>query len=300
MKSIFKATFSILMLFIFSSMSVEAAGKIAITIDDLPCVGPRTRSPAKNIEMMVESFKRHKVVPTGFVCGDRGNYDAVKVWHDAGFSLGNHTFSHPHLSKMKTEDYIQNIEKNEQVYFEKLGVKIAGTYFRYPFLDHGNSQEKVDAMEAFFKRTGYKIAHVSLDTADYLFATEVAKAADKNEIQKMYLEHLSQCAQHFASVSSDLFKREIPLIMLLHANELNAEMMDDILKMFQNKGWEFISLDEAMKDSVYSEYYYRVPMPVCPGDRNLLNQFALKSGLQIKDISGDRYFNDYWKKRIEK
>ena len=46
---------------------------------------------------------------------------------------------------------------------------LRGGYFRYPYLDHGHTQAKVDAMVRFLAAGRYKLAPVSLDTVDYKF-----------------------------------------------------------------------------------------------------------------------------------
>jgi len=41
--------------------------------------------------------------------------------------------------------------------------------------------------------------------------------------------------------------------LLAHANLLNADYMDELLKMYYGKGYKFISIDEALKDKCYHE-----------------------------------------------
>ncbi len=276
------------------------AGTIAVTIDDLPCVGPRTRSVKENIERLVRHLAKAQVVPTGCVCGDRDNFQAMQAWIQAGFPLGNHTYSHVGLSQMSPQAYITDIERNEKVYRENCLVELRGGFFRFPFLDHGNSEEKVQALESFFKRAPYRIAHVSLDTIDYRFALEYAKPKQQKMIHTMYINHVEECANHFASMSLLLFQRRIPLILLIHANELNADCLGDVLTRLSQKGWLFVSLEAAMEDSVYQAYVHRPPLVRCPGDRNFLNQISLSRGITALDISGDKYFQEYWLPLIRK
>ena len=39
--------------------------------------------------------------------------------------------------------------------------------------------------------------------------------------------------------------------MLLHANRLNADMIDELLRIFETKGFRFVTLDEAQRDPAY-------------------------------------------------
>ena len=49
-----------------------------------------------------------------------------------------------------------------------------------------------------------------------------------------------------------MFQRQISQIFLIHANRLNAETLDAILSKLEDRGYEFISLVEALRDPAYS------------------------------------------------
>jgi peptidoglycan-N-acetylglucosamine deacetylase len=55
----------------------------------------------------------------------------------------------------------------------------------------------------------------------------------------------------FEAGSVALAGRVFPQILLLHANELNADLMPELLAMFRRRGYEFVTLDEALADDVY-------------------------------------------------
>jgi peptidoglycan/xylan/chitin deacetylase (PgdA/CDA1 family) len=42
--------------------------------------------------------------------------------------------------------------------------------------------------------------------------------------------------------------REPPQILLIHASQMNADMMPELLAMFRRRGYSFISLDRALAD----------------------------------------------------
>ena len=39
--------------------------------------------------------------------------------------------------------------------------------------------------------------------------------------------------------------------MLLHANPLNADALDEILRLFEERGYRFVTLAEAQSDAAY-------------------------------------------------
>jgi hypothetical protein len=57
---------------------------------------------------------------------------------------------------------------------------------------------------------------------------------------------------YFERQSMELFGREVPQILLLHANALNADCLPALLAQLKNRGYAFISLEEALKDPAYA------------------------------------------------
>jgi hypothetical protein len=49
----------------------------------------------------------------------------------------------------------------------------------------------------------------------------------------------------------DIFGREIRHILMVHANRLNADAFRDVAAMMKARGYNFISIDEALQDPVY-------------------------------------------------
>ena len=48
-----------------------------------------------------------------------------------------------------------------------------------------------------------------------------------------------------------MFGRPVRHVLLLHANELNADNFDALVKVMTDRGYRFITLEEALTDSVY-------------------------------------------------
>jgi hypothetical protein len=50
----------------------------------------------------------------------------------------------------------------------------------------------------------------------------------------------------------ELFGRPIPHVLVLHANSLNADHFGELAAMLRQRGYRFISLDDALKDPAYA------------------------------------------------
>jgi len=72
--------------------------------------------------------------------------------------------------------------------------------------------------------------------------------------------------------------REIAQTLLIHASQLNADAMPDLLAMMRARGYEFVSLETALKDPAYSlpdEYYGK-------GGFSWLHRWSKTKGLPAK------------------
>jgi hypothetical protein len=52
-------------------------------------------------------------------------------------------------------------------------------------------------------------------------------------------------------LSQELFGRQIKHIFLIHANELNADYLDDVVKAIKSFGYQFTTLEDALTDEAY-------------------------------------------------
>ena len=97
------------------SACVSPAGpqpQIAITIDDLPVHGPYPagETPIDVTHKVISALKADGVEAYGFVNGswtekDASTAEVLRAWKDAGLPLGNHGWSHRHLSEMSGPEF---------------------------------------------------------------------------------------------------------------------------------------------------------------------------------------------------
>ena len=247
--------------------AVAAQNKtIALTIDDLPLNGPSTE--LKRLQKMTEKFlevtKKNQLPLVGFVNEGQlyvpNETDAriavLKMWSDAGIELGNHTFSHIGFENASLAAYEDDFIRGETVINLLLKPKKA-RYFRHPFLQMGKTREIEDAFEKFIGERGYKSVPVTIDPMDWMFLAAYAKALKEKDkaLQKRvsadYLKFAGLRIDAAERVADGLFKRQIKHILLIHANELTADTFEDLIKIFRDKGYRFITVEEALQDSIY-------------------------------------------------
>jgi peptidoglycan/xylan/chitin deacetylase (PgdA/CDA1 family) len=242
--------------------------RVAVTIDDGPVVGARNElADFQRISAgLIESFRSENVPVTIFInerqLNVHGQRDAraevVVQWLDAGFELGNHTYSHPSLNRVPLWQFQDDVVRGEVVMralLEERGRKLL--WFRYPFLHSGTSAEVHQGIMDFLEQRNYRVAPVTVDYADFSFAgpyTRVLRAGDHEtaaKIKEAYLNQVDAGFEHAENLSKEIFGYEVAQILLIHCNELNSVSLRESIGRIRNRGYSFITLEEAMRDPAY-------------------------------------------------
>jgi len=258
---------------IAASVSSRAATQpdrqVAITIDALPA-GSNSISAATISEMtskLLGTLRDQKVPVVGFVNERKlyklGEVDerikALRMWLDYGFELGNHTFSHMSLNQAGLKAWEDDVVQGESVtrlLLAEHNMKLR--YFRHPYLDTGRDLETRRDAEAFLTARGYRIAPVTLDAWDWMYAGvyEDAKqrgdSALQQELVSSYLSYSDQVFAYYEQLSKQTIGYEPKQILLLHANQLEADHIGELIELLRKRGYRFITLGDALSDPAYS------------------------------------------------
>ena len=241
-----------------------AAQQIAFTWDDLPVHGalPPGETRAGIGQKLIAAMKDAKLPPIyGFVNGvgtenEPASPAMLKEWRDAGFPLGNHTWSHMNLSQHSLEDWEADALKNEPLLKSEMG-DADWHWLRYPYLAEGDTPEKTAAARKFLAEHGYRIAGVTMSFGDYLYNEPYVRCAEKNDtaameqVETAYLAAADATADYSRAMSKALYGHDIPYVLLMHVGALDARMLPRLLKLYRDKGFTFVSMEEAEKDPFY-------------------------------------------------
>jgi peptidoglycan/xylan/chitin deacetylase (PgdA/CDA1 family) len=248
---------------------------VAVTFDDLPAtragvVANDVASLEKLTGKLMSAVRKHNVPAVGFVNegglfvegagpGDiDGRTGLLRMWLDAGLELGNHTYSHRDLNTMPLDQFQADVLRGETVtrgLLKQKGQRLR--YFRHPFLHVGSDLKVRRAFEVFLSNHGYTVAPVTIDNDEFVYAAAYANALRSGNtplatrIADDYLRYMDQVFTFFEDVSKRVTGREIPHILLLHANNLNADRFDALAEALRKRGYKFVSVAEALEDPVY-------------------------------------------------
>lgn len=219
---------------------------IVLTIDDLPFVG---ESKNFHLNMIINALKSNQVQATGFVIAkdlSPSNFLTLHKFRDAGLSLGNHTLSHKNLSKVPAKTFIEEIDAADKILDPLLTTP---KFFRYPYLAMSSGAKK-DKVLKFLQEKKYQIAYITIDSKDFTFNQLLMAVPQEQRFN--FLKVLKPCYLAFiwqqtlkAKKQSELYKSNKAQILLIHANLLNAYVLPDIINMYKENGFNFISLEET-------------------------------------------------------
>ncbi|MCC7506869.1 MAG: polysaccharide deacetylase family protein [Saprospiraceae bacterium] len=260
------------LLFLFLTLGLSAQKQVCFTIDDLPVVPYRHAGEAfeakltnKLLGHLVEEnipatgfVNEGKLFPNGSERLDTARYKLLRRWLEAGMDLGNHTYGHLDYNNVSTGLYFTHITQGERLTRPLTGeFGKSLRYFRHPYLHTGPRQGKADSLRAFLQERNYLEAPVTIDNEEYLyaFAYDSAMAARDTALMRTigeaYVVYMEHSLHYYEQQSQKLFGRNIRHILLLHANALNADYLDELAAMYRRNGYDFITLDEALQDEAY-------------------------------------------------
>jgi peptidoglycan/xylan/chitin deacetylase (PgdA/CDA1 family) len=266
------------------------AQQIAFTWDDVPSHGPL---PLGDIRLgishkIVEAMQTAHLPPAyGFVNGaalDREPASAPVLadWRDAGFPLGNHAWSHMSLNTASLEEWEADVLKNEAV-LEKYAAGSDWHWMRYPFLAEGETPEKRMAARQFLAAHHYRIAAVTMSFGDYMWNEPYARCvANKDteaieQLETSYLDAAAADADFRRHMAKALFGHDIPYVLLMHVGAFDARMLPHLIGVYQNKGFGFVTLEDAEKDPFYASSLD----PSMPAGPDLLEAAMQARGLPL-------------------
>ena len=219
-------------------------------------------SPTERNRAILATLDRAKLKAALFVCGMRvdspDGMELLQSWDRAGHTLGNHTYRHTffHDDEVTVAAYIDDILNGQEVLesfprFERL--------FRFPALKEGDTLEKRDRIRSFLAERGYRVGHVTIDLSDWYIERrlqqrlETNPGADTAPFRDFYLDHLWERARFYDDLAVKVVGRPIQHTLLIHHNLLNALFLEDVLRMFEDRGWSWIDADAAFEDEIFAE-----------------------------------------------
>jgi peptidoglycan/xylan/chitin deacetylase (PgdA/CDA1 family) len=242
---------------------------IALTFDDLPGSGIPARDRCDAVALarwnlrLLAGLREHHAPAIGFVnsgraCVQRELPSILELWLRDHHELGNHTAHHIDAHAVSVDAFERDVIEGEtplRALLEQHGQRL--TWFRYPMLHTGLTVPVRDEIATFLTKRGYRNAVVTMDSDEYLYNNAYAAAIDAGDIARQkriasaYLQFMESIVSFYETRTVEVLGRSIPHVLLLHMSALNADRIDELLRIFERRGYRFITIDEAMRDPAY-------------------------------------------------
>jgi len=239
---------------------------IAVTVDDLPSHGALPPGVTRTgiVAAHVGAFKAHGVpeafgfVNAGKLAREPGAAAALDAWRAAGHPLGNHGHDHMALSKTASLAAWQaDVTGGEPA----IAARMAGQdwhWFRYPFLDGGDTPALRGDAQAWLAQRGYRIAAVSVSFDDWAYTEAYARCASQRNdtaiaaMKAHYLRKVDDAIARMLSTSRQVYGRVIPQVLLTHAGAWSAATLPAVLDRLDAAGARYVTLAQAQADPAYA------------------------------------------------
>ena len=130
-------------------------------------------------------------------------------------------------------------------------------YFRHPYTHTGKTREIRDSFESFLSQRGYRVAPFTVENSDWVFEVAYVKALNSGDdalaarVRSAYLDYNEAMFGYYEQRSRELLGYEVRQILIIHANEINAATLGEMLARLRSRGYSFVSLEEALEDPAY-------------------------------------------------
>jgi beta-lactamase regulating signal transducer with metallopeptidase domain/peptidoglycan/xylan/chitin deacetylase (PgdA/CDA1 family) len=279
----------------------QAKRRVAVTFVSLPAIhtyyNPRAE---KDTRRLLATLAADRIRAVGFVNENQlydheagGKLDEERarllgLWLDAGHELGTQTRAHSNLYKTPLAEFQQDVIRGEEVTGRLMLERGLGRprYFSYPFLNVGPNRETKEAAEAFLAARGYRIHQVTIDNSDWLYGrvyADARRAEDEATMRRVadeYIPYMERMFEYYEELSQRTLGYELPQVLMLTANSLNAHKMEALSAMMKRRGYEFVTLEEALADEAYRR---QAANYVGRGGISWLERWALEKGQPLAE-----------------
>jgi peptidoglycan/xylan/chitin deacetylase (PgdA/CDA1 family) len=260
-----------------AAKTARAKRRVAVTFVALPAVRTYyTPRADKDTRRLLATLAANQIRAVGFVnenqfyreeTGGRLDEERVRLlnlWLDAGHELGTQTRAHSNLYKTPLAEFQQDVIRGEEITGKLMSERgMRPRYFSYPYLNTGPNRETKEAAEAFLAGRGYR-------------------AEDEETMRRVadeYLPYMERMFEYYEELSRTTLGYELPQVLMLTANALNAHKMEDLVAMMKRRGYEFVTLEEALEDKAYRQKTGYIGR----GGLSWLERWALDKGQPLTD-----------------
>ncbi|MEM9417275.1 MAG: polysaccharide deacetylase family protein [Bacteroidota bacterium] len=233
--------------------------EIAISLDDAPMPSTSLFASIERTQTIIAKLRAVNSPSIGiFALGQNAQkvpqgMEQLKLYGEAGHMIANHSYSHYQLGKVSAPVFIQDIQRAHPLLGSLPNFK---PFFRFPYLCEGKNAQQRGAVLQALTTMGYQEGYVTVNNYDFAINHLVNKAVknkqvvDFEKLKQVYLTILWDCIKFYDQLALQVLGRPVKHVLLLHANDLAAYYIGDVITLIRSKGWRVIPIEEAYQDPI--------------------------------------------------
>ena len=219
-----------------------------------------TENTRENLGKLLSALKSNDIPPTvDFLTGECMDLGFQEEWLRSGNRIGSLTYRGVSPKKGSAQEFIDSLIRNEHE-LSPLWSKFERKqkYFRYPSLKLGMETQRPREIRAYLKQNGFVEVPATINSRDEYFSQPYCAALARgdrvcaNFISATFKSVLLDKTQKARAAARKIVGRDVKQILMIQANQLTIDMLDELLRWYKAMGVRFISVDDALGDSFYS------------------------------------------------
>jgi peptidoglycan/xylan/chitin deacetylase (PgdA/CDA1 family) len=205
--------------------------------------------------------------------------------------LGNHGYSHLSLNREDPMLWMADVDRGDAILGQLLDARgQSPRWFRHPYLHLGRTPEIQARTARFLAAEGYRIAPVSVDNSDWIYADAYAWAwldGDQARMQRLgedYVRYMLEVVEFYEGQALEIVGEPIPQTLLIHANALNADWLGELLDALVARGYRWVDIETATAHPAYGRAVHGY---TGPGGITWLHRWALTEGVNPSIFRGE-------------
>lgn len=219
-----------------------------------------TENTRENFDKLVNALKANGVPPTvDFLSGESLDQGLQEEWLRSGNLIGSLTYKGLSPKKGTAQEFIDTLVRNEQE-MAPLWSKFPRKqkYFRYPSLKLGVDAQRPREIRRFLKENGFVEVPATIDARGDYFSQPYCAALSRGDkvcasfISATFKSLLLERTQKARAAARKIAGGDVKQILMIQANQLTSDLLDELLRWYKAMGVRFISIDEALADPFYA------------------------------------------------
>lgn len=243
------------------ALTINGAFTGKVTAEDAEDDWCYTKDPEQQLNRLLDALSKAAMPPTvSFVSARYLDQRLIERWLQSGNFLGSLTYNRLKSRRNSPGQFIEDLARNEEAFaplLKKFPQK--AKYFRYPRLKASSDPHERQQITEYLKANSFIEVPATIDPRDLKFGQIYCASQARgdqscaNYVKQSFFTLLLDTAQKARETARNTTGRDCKHVLMLEATRFTSENLAEIIGWFKRLGVQFIKLDEALTDPLYTD-----------------------------------------------